>query len=113
MTRAQIEKLIAFYQRNKDKRYAYTHSGTNSTRGGAWVGGLSRIRNKPVSSPISYSPNYAELYLDGDDYLWPYYSDDDWPIDRPRLTKYVNGREYEFNGFHWRDIHGRILEGKE
>ena len=113
VTRAQIEKLIAFYQRNRDKRYAYTHSGTNPTRLGTWTGGLSRLRNKPVSSPYHYDPTYAELYLDGDDFLWPYYSDDELPSGVPHLTKFVNGREYEYTGFHWRDIHGRILESKE
>ena len=105
VTRAQLQKLITFYQRNKSKRYAY--SRTNPTRFGAWVGGLSRSRNKPLATI------YDDLYLDDSD-LWSPYSaslygtEDEYP-----LTKIVNGREYMYNGFHWRDAKGTKIGDKE
>jgi hypothetical protein len=112
--REQLKKLVNFYERNKDKRYAYNRSRVSPIGGRAWLGRINGTLHKPItqSARVSYHD-----YLDYDMDFTPWWDTDSYlePTVRSKeeLVKLVNGREYTYNGFSWSEAENSRTIGKE
>jgi hypothetical protein len=122
VTRSQLQKLVNFYSRNKDKRYAYSRHRSNFVGTRSWASRINGTLHKPVTS--------SKLYTAGDEPKLPYWRGSYWDIEEEeeagldswkdamtrwddhnytqpepksdkQLVKLVNGREYLYNGFAW------------
>jgi hypothetical protein len=107
ITRNQIQKLITFYTRNKDKRYAYSHSRTSFAGGRAWAGHLNSALHKPISQMAlsSYEDDF-DLYSEwgAETAMWNGHTTQPKHKTKEELLKIVNGREYLYNGFSWAEV---------
>ena len=120
--REQLTKLIDFYERNKDKRYAYNRRRDNWVGGRSWLGRVNGTLHEPVtqSAKLPSSLNgrgyYQDLYNMDMDYT-PWWDTDSYvePVIRSKeeLFKVVNGREYTYNGFSWSEVQDSKFSGME
>ena len=112
--REQLKKLVSFYERNKDKRYAYNRARTTFVGGRAWAGRVNGTLHKPITQSAQFShQDYYDLDMD----YTPWWDTDSYlePVVKreSELVKLVNGREYLYNGFSWAEIESPKFTGTE
>ena len=114
ITREQLKKLVNFYERNKDKRYAYNRRRDNWAGGRSWLSRVNGSLHKPVTQMAQFS---HRDYYDLDKDFTPWWDTDSYlePVVRSKeeLVKLVNGREYTYNGFSWSEVENSRTIGKE
>jgi len=112
--REQLKKLVDFYSRNKNKRYAYNRRRTDFAGGRTWISRVSGTLHKPItqSAKIGHR-DYYDLDMD----YTPWWDTDNYkePVIRSKeeLIKIVNGREYTYNGFSWSEAQDSKFSGME
>ena len=112
--REQLKKLISFYERNKDKRYAYNRRRVNPVGGRSWLSRVNDTRHQPLTQSTQFSHrDYYDLDMD----YTPWWDTDSYlePVikSKEELVKLVNGREYLYNGFSWSEVETSRTIGKE
>ena len=114
MMREQLKKLVNFYERNKDKRYAYNRRRDITAGGRSWLGRVNGALHKPVTRSAQFSHrDYYDLDMD----YTPWWDTDSYvePVikNEAEAIKLVNGREYLYNGFSWSEVKPTRSTGKE
>ena len=112
--REQLKKLVNFYERNKDKRYAYNRRRDIYAGGRAWFSRGGGTLHKPITQTAKFSHrDYYDLDMD----YTPWWEIDNYkePVikNEEELVKFVNGREYLYNGFSWSEVQDSKISGME